>query len=239
MSVLSIDPQVIRWSVGGMPLSAQMALAALPSRPLLILMHGLGSHEDDLFALSPALPEGFVCASLRAPLPAPRELGQGFTWFPISLQASDPAPDKISENAAWQAAEAVLGWLDEIDSTLESPTRCALLGFSQGGVMATTLLRTRPNRFVAAVNCSGFTAPGIFPGDAELMKLRPPIFWGRDERDPVIGADAIARTAEWLPRHSNLETHLYPGIGHSISRHELDDICRFLLENVPGSGPIL
>jgi phospholipase/carboxylesterase len=238
MHALSIDPEVIRWSVDGAPAAADAAHAALADRPLLVLMHGLGSNEGDLMGLAPALPRGLVCASLRAPLAAPPAMSMGFTWFPLSLQANESAPDRITDNAAWQAAQAVLMWLDDIDSTRDSPVACALLGFSQGGVMATTLIRCRPTRFLAAVNCSGFTATGEFPGDSELETLRPAVFWGSDPQDPVIGAEAIARTAAWLPSHATLEARTYPGIAHSISREELDDIFMFLSKNVPGAVPI-
>lgn len=243
MHALALDHSATRWTIGGIPANEETALEALTERPLLVLMHGLGSHEGDLIALAPLLPQGFVCASLRAPLAAPPEIGSGYTWFPTSLQSADAAPDTLSENAAWQAAQGVLEWLDTIDvrvtgAATDQAVRAAVMGFSQGGVMATSLLRARPGRFDAAVNCSGFTAPGDFPGDVELRATSTPVFWGRDVRDPVIGADAIARTAGWLSLHSALESRQYPGIGHSISREELDDIFAFLTQNVPGALPI-
>ena len=46
-------------------------------RPLIVLLHGYGSHEGDLFALSPALPLTATIASLRAP----RSAGPGFAWW--------------------------------------------------------------------------------------------------------------------------------------------------------------
>ena len=223
----------------GVSADEDSALAALAERPLLILMHGLGSHEGDLIGLVPPLPQGFVCASLRAPFAVEAPMTGGYTWFPMSLQSADAAPDAVAENAAWQAAQAVLGWLDNVEARVPGErVTSAVMGFSQGGVMATSLMRARPQQFAAAVNCSGFVAPGVFPGDAELTELRPPVFWGRDVADPVIGAEAIARTAEWLPAHSQLVSREYPGVGHSVSRDELDDVFVFLSQNVPGALPI-
>ena len=109
----------------------------------------------------------------------------------------------------------------------------AVMGFSQGGCMVTSLLRLRPARFACGVNCSGFVAPGAFTGDAELAAARPPMFWGRDDADPIIGPARIAQLADWAPRHTELEAHRYPGIAHSISREELDDITAFLSRHVP------
>jgi phospholipase/carboxylesterase len=187
---------------------------ALAARPLLVLMHGRGSNEQDLASLVPLLPAQAVCVSLRAPLP----LGDGFTWFPPS------APGLPDQAAAAEATDAVLAFLDALPPT----GQVGLLGFSQGGVMVTQLLRFAPERFAAGVLLSGFSLAGELPGDAALASLRPPVFWGRDTADPVIASDAIERTAAWLPHHSTAVVRQYPGVGHSISREELDDVSEFL-----------
>ena len=188
-------------------------------RPLVVLMHGYGSHEGDLFALSPALPLGPVVASVRAPL---RESG-GYAWW--SLEGARPgAPDPVAVDAA---ATAVLDWLDTLQYTSVS-----ILGFSQGGAMALQLLRHAPKRFAAAVCISGFIPTATHPGDAELEALRPPVFWGRGITDEIIPEYAIERTAEWLPSHSDATIKVYPGLGHSISTEELGDFAAFLSARV-------
>jgi phospholipase/carboxylesterase len=209
-STLAISDSAAAWSVP----RAERA-EALASRPLLVLMHGRGSHEHDLFALAPLLPAEAVVVSLRAPLP----LGPAFSWFPVA------EPGMPSPVAAAAATDAVLEWLD----TVETAGPIWLLGFSQGGAMVTQLLRFAPERFSAYVNLSGFSISGELPADESLESLRPPVFWGRDPADPVITASAIERTDGWLPSHSTLTKREYPGIGHSISREELDDVNRFLL----------
>lgn len=234
MSDLRIDEAAVRWSVGGALTHAQDALDALAERPLLVLMHGYGSFEGDLIELAPHLPHDFVCASPRAPLVAPPPIVNGYSWFPIPLGPDGlPAPLPIGGafvgSAPHLAAEATLAWLDALSERVAGGLGdVALMGFSQGGAMVTSLLRLRPERFFCGVNCSGFVAPGAFPGDDRLAEVRPPVFWGRDEADPIVRSDRIELTTSWLPRHSELEAHLYPGIAHSISREELDDISAFL-----------
>jgi phospholipase/carboxylesterase len=185
-------------------------------RPLLVLMHGLGSHEGDLFGMAPGLPLEPVIASLRAPLPE----GAGWSWFPRTTPGS-PDPATLDE-----AAAAVLAWLDGIEFTTVS-----LLGFSQGGAMALQLMRMAPGRFTAAVNLSGFLAPGESPGDAELATLRPPVFWGRGTADPIIPDVAITRTEQWLATHTDATVRIYEDLGHSVSREELSDLVAFLREH--------
>lgn len=185
--------------------------------PVLLLMHGYGSHEHDLVGLAPHLPQQLRTVAVRAPLAA----GPGYAWVPIV----DPGlPDPA---ATQDAADAVLAWLDE---HVPASTPVALLGFSQGGLMVTHLLRTRPARFFAGVVLSGFTADVELPGDAALAELAPPVFFGRGDADPVITAEAFARTSAWLPRHTTTTEVVYPGLAHGISQQELADVDSFLTD---------
>jgi phospholipase/carboxylesterase len=184
-------------------------------RPLLVLMHGYGSHEGDLFGMSPALPLGPVIASLRAPIP---ENG-GWAWFSRAENAlGEPHPEFVDA-----AAGLVLDWLDTLEYTTVS-----LLGFSQGAVVALQLNRAAPGRFAATVALSGFVASGIHAGDAELERLRPPVFWGRGTADTMIPTSSVDRTAAWLPDHSTATIHIYEELGHSLSPQELKDFSVFL-----------
>lgn len=184
-------------------------------RPLLVLLHGYGSHEGDLFSLSPALPLGPVVASLRAPLLA----GPGNAWFPLTF---DTPIDEHSTNAD-AAAKAILDWLDTTEST-----SVGLLGFSQGGAVALQLLRLAPTRFDYAVMLSGFVVGGSHLGDDALAASMPPVFWGRGTLDAVIPQQAIQLTEEWLPAHATLTTRIYEDVAHGISNAELKDLTAFI-----------
>lgn len=186
-------------------------------RPLLVLLHGLGSHEGDLFSLAPGLPLGPVIASVRALLPH----GGGWSWWSYSGMPGAPDPDEVDA-----AAAAVIDWLDTLQYTSVS-----LLGFSQGAALSLQLLRHAPERFTATVALSGFIATGEHPGDADLARVKPPVFWGRGTHDTVIPDEAITRTAEWLPAHADATIRIYENLGHSISTPELADIITFLREH--------
>lgn len=206
----TIDDSVVVWST---------PLEELADRPLVLLMHGRGSHEQDLAGLIPLLPAEFGYASLRAPMPF--DAG-GHTWFAAGTPG---APPLASVDAA---ALAVLEWLDRM-----APTgRIAAAGFSQGGAMSTHLMRHAPERFTSYVNLAGFIVPGDAPADSRLSELRPPVFWGRGAADPVFPQAAIDLTEEWLASRSQLTTRVYPGLGHSISAEEVDDVSSFLRETL-------
>lgn len=234
MEPLRLDPNLIQYAVDGAPASEADAIAALATRPLLILMHGYGSFEGDLITLAPQLPREFVCASPRAPFVAPAPIVNGYSWSELPGQLREPGPEDLQENIAYRAAAAVLDWIASLETRVPGGVpHIALMGFSQGGLMVTTLLRVKPERFFAGVNCSGFIAQGEFPGDARLTELRPPLFWGFDLGDPIIPETEVHRADAFLPAHTTLERREYPGIEHSISQEELVDIAAFLERHLP------
>lgn len=204
---LSIDPTATRWST-----------TDRTGLPLLVMLHGYGSDENDLFGLAPHLPDGIAVASVAAPLspPWPRP---GRSWYPIEgLEGRDP-------DGVTRAARALLAWLD---AEAASAPSVALLGFSQGAAVSLQALRLEHERFDAVVALSGYAHPDEMPGDAVLVEARPHVFWGRGTHDDVIPAELIAHTAQWLPEHAELTGRVYPGLTHSVSEDELIDVRTFL-----------
>ena len=188
-------------------------------RPLLVLLHGYGSHEGDLFGMSPGLPLGPVVASVRAPI---AENGGWAWWSRFDSPPGDPVMERVDA-----AADAVISWLDSLEYTSVS-----LLGFSQGAAVALQLLRHAPERFTATVAIAGFVASGDHPGDAALAEVKPPVFWGRGTADTMIPEAAVTRTAEWLPEHADATIRIYEDLGHSMSAPMLMDFVTFLRDRV-------
>lgn len=203
---------------------------------VIVLLHGYGANEADLMGLVPLLPEEFTVVSLRAP----QVLAPGaYQWFPLV------AADDFDLAQVEAASEYVLAWLGEFRSDHRSVT---LLGFSMGMAMATTLLRRRPHEFTAVVGLSGFAIDPAGQGGAGRARLgqatggaaswayvrddeldgTTPFFWGRDQADPVITADKVAYTLDWVREHVDLTKVVYQGIGHSISVPEMGHVAEFL-----------
>ena len=109
-------------------------------------------------------------------------------------------------------------------------TKGTLLGFSMGMAMATTLLRQRPADFAAVVGLSGFVVdagddPSFHDGDLDGTV---PLFWGRDQQDPVITADKVDFTIGWVRKHVKLTKVLYTGMWHGINQQEIGHVSEFL-----------
>ncbi|OIH85309.1 hypothetical protein BLJ79_09060 [Arthrobacter sp. UCD-GKA] len=183
---------------------------------VVLFLHGFGSNEQDLSGLAPALGLDLPWASLRAPL----ELGNGgAAWFEITTPG---VPDAAPVEAA---TEAIWAWIDQ---NVGPSTKIIPVGFSQGGLMASQLLRTRPERVIAPVILGGFVLGATQPGDEDLRENLPAVFWGRGSEDRVIAPVAITRTTEFLPVHSALVEKVYPGLAHGINAAELDDVRDFI-----------
>ena len=187
-----------------------------------LFLHGFGSNEHDLGALGTALGLNLPWASLRAPI----ELGNGgAAWFSITTPGN-PAADAVEK-----ATDAVWAW---VEANVDPGTRIVPIGFSQGGLMASQLLRTRPERVLAPVVLGGFVLGAPQPGDETLRGSLPTLFWGRGSEDRVITPAAIIRSSEYLPQHTSLIERVYPGLAHGINTPLLDDV-RVFLDIVVGS----
>lgn len=203
----TLDPGHVLWSAP----EPQRA-----GRPLIVLMHGWSYDERHLFRFAPAFPGDMVVASVRAPY---AEAG-GYARFPSrGNPIGDPQP-----RVANDATEAVLAWLD----ALPPASSTGLLGFSQGGAMVLQLMRRDPGRFDYGVQLAGFVVGDAQPGDEVLARTRPPVFWGRGERDRVIPRHAIARTQSWMEAHTSQQTVTYRGLGHDVAGREVTDFVTFV-----------
>lgn len=199
--------------------------AARSAPAVALLLHGFGSNERDLAGLAPALRLQLPWASLRAPIPTSNG---GAAWFEITTPGN-PAQAPVAE-----ATDAIWDW---VDANVGADVAVVPIGFSQGGLMASQLLRTRPERVLAPVVLAGFVQGTAQPGDAALADTKPPAFWGRGADDRVIGTDAIARTGHFLNRHSTLVERVYPGVAHGIVPAEIEDARAFLVD-VVGHGAV-
>ncbi|TVP75222.1 MAG: alpha/beta fold hydrolase [Gemmatimonadales bacterium] len=202
--------------------------------PVLVLLHGRGSNEDDLLQLASLLnrdPTGeadpFTVVTPRAPWPgAPWGYGPGWAWYRY-LGEDRPEPESLEGSLA-----ALDDLMDGLEDTLgTAPGPIFLGGFSQGGTMSLAWSLSRPGRVAGAMNLSGFLAdaPQVQDhlGNAEGL----PVFWGHGRADPAIpfalGEKGRARLKE---HEAALETFDHDG-GHTITPGELEALRSWLRES--------
>lgn len=191
--------------------------------PLLVLLHGRGADEHDLFGLAPAVDPRFAIASVRGPLDAEG----AYTWFE-SRSPGRPIAESLRASIEWMN-----GWIDSLQGERAAPQQIFLMGFSAGMMMAAALMLDRPQRYAGGVLLSGALP---FESDLAIVKDRlagVPLFYAHGSFDRVIPADLVARTGTYLRDSSGarLTTRNYP-IAHEISPPEMDDISAWLTKTV-------
>lgn len=187
----------------------------LPSGPVTLLLHGYGSHEQDLPPIMEWLGLSTHWVSPQAPIALPNG---GFAWAPITVPGN-PDPDDTAT-----ATDELWRWLDA-----HLPTAPIIaIGFSQGGFMVSQLLRSRPNRIARAAMLAGFVAGTPQPADPDLVASKPTVFWSHGTADTVIVPAAVERTSAFLHSHTDVIDKAYPGLGHSIDERVLSDLREYL-----------
>jgi phospholipase/carboxylesterase len=198
--------------------------------PVIVLLHGRGSDERDLFALGRELHPRATVVSVRAPFPAaPWGYGPGWAWYRF-MGGTTPEPESFERGQV-----ALAGFLDGLPARLGRPIPAPSLilgGFSQGGTSALAFALRHPGRVGAVLVFSGFLAS--HPSVAVPQGLSTPIWWGHGTADGAIPyANGEAGWQALLAAGAALTTASYPGMGHTISAEELSDAATWVQRTVP------
>lgn len=195
-------------------------------RQLVVLLHGYGASGDDLIGLgaewAPRLPE----AAFVAPH-APERLAQsafgGFQWFALSTLSEAELAGGVG-----RARAPLDAFLDaELARTGLSDADLALVGFSQGTMMALHVGLRRRSAPAAIVGYSGVIAAA--DRLAAECRVRPPVLLVHGEDDEVIPSSALHLTRISLAAAEvPVEWHMRPGLGHGIDGDGLLLAERFL-----------
>src|SRR6266516_8117896 len=126
--------------------------------PLLLLLHGIGSNEQDLYGLAPFLDKRFLIISVRAP----NTLGPGsYAWFEADFTPQGPV---INPEQAEASRITLITFLKEaVTAYGADPEQIYLMGFSQGAIMSASVALTRPELVAGVVMMSGRILPEIQP----------------------------------------------------------------------------
>jgi phospholipase/carboxylesterase len=198
---------------------------------LVILLHGYGSNGPDLMGLAPyfakAAPRAQFVAP-NAPDPVPMAPG-GYQWFPITQL--DP---RLMEQGVTRAAPSLDRFIDrELERYGLEESRLALVGFSQGTMMALHVGVRRARACAAIVGFSGaLVAPGKLAAEAKAV---PPILLVHGDRDDVVPLSATFDAADALAEAGyGAQWHISPNIPHSIGPDGIDIASSFIHAGLEG-----
>jgi phospholipase/carboxylesterase len=193
---------------------------AAEPHPCVVLLHGRGSNEQDLFGLVPELPKRPLVVSARAPFPFPAAWGGGYFWY--DMGGEHHVPDQATfEDSMEQLQE----FLTDLPSRYPiDPQRLFLLGFSQGALMSGCLTLVRPSLIAATVMLSGYLPLRSSLATDEAGLASKPIFLAHGVQDsvlPVVMGRQARMHLETLK--ADVEYHEYP-MDHQVSTEELEDL---------------
>jgi phospholipase/carboxylesterase len=201
------------------------------ARQLVILLHGFGADGSDLIeigrAWQPWLPDAAFFAP-HAPEPCIAG-GGGRQWFSLTFRDTRERWRGVNH-----AAPALDGLIDaELASHRLRPQQVALVGFSQGAMMALHLGLRRAEAFAAIVGLSGglVTEEGAgLDSFAAGIRSRPPILLSHGDRDEVIPVGALFSSARTLAAADvPCEWHLSTGVAHGVDETALQHAGLFLV----------
>lgn len=195
--------------------------------PLVILMHGVGGNEQNLFSFADDLPDNFVVVSARGPLtfgPA------SFAWFQVDFSTGKP---QINEQQAENARKMIIDFIEDLRTEISfNSKQVYLMGFSQGGIMSYSAALTAPEKIKGIAVLSGRLLPEIKPLIADEKHLENlKIFISHGKQDAVLNYQYAVDASEFLKtKHLNPEFHAYEE-GHTVNKQMFDDANLWLKNN--------
>jgi phospholipase/carboxylesterase len=211
----------------GMALKYMVQMPAQQSAhpQIIVLMHGYGSDEQDMFGLRNVLPGNYIIIAVRAPYSLP---GGGYQWFEKEVvNGKYNGRRKDLDNSI----ALVVKFLGEAEGKYKvSPKDVYLMGFSQGAIMSYEVGLTHPSLVKGIGVLSGMLFPSVKPmikNDAALKQLR--IFVSHGTADDRLAFTDGKAGVEYLQGLGlRPEFHQYPGMGHTISKEVIADLVKWL-----------
>jgi phospholipase/carboxylesterase len=195
----------------------------LAKPPLLILLHGVGSNEKDLFSFASYLPDKFLVISARAPV----VLGpSSFAWYQVDFSTGKPVYNQKQEK---KSREVILTFIDELKEHHSFDEKeIYLVGFSQGAIMSYSIALTHPKKVKGIGILSGRLLEEIKPliNKDQLKTLN--VFISHGIQDPVLPIAYADEAASYLNSIGvDVQFKKY-NEGHGINPEILTDLVTWL-----------
>ena len=195
--------------------------------PLLLLLHGYGSNEEDLFSFATELPEDYYIISARAPY----DMQYGsYAWYAINFDADE---NKFSDlDQAKISRDVILNFIDELTANYPiDKNNVTLIGFSQGTILSYAVALSNPDKVQRVVAMSGYLNLEIVDENYlknDLKNLK--IFASHGTVDQVIPIDWARKAKPTLDNLGIATTYKEYPIGHGVSPQNFYDFKTWLEE---------
>lgn len=197
----------------------------LDKNPLLLLLHGYGSNEEDLFSFASELPEEYYIISARAPY----DMTYGsYAWYAINFDADENKFSDIGQ--AQQSRDLIANFIDELVATYAiDSTNVTLIGFSQGSILGYAVALSYPEKVQRLVAMSGYLNTEIAVDDFATNDLNHlKIFASHGTVDQVIPVDWARKSIPVLEELGISVVYKEYQVGHGVAPQNFFDFKNWL-----------
>ena len=198
----------------------------LEKNPLLVLIHGYGSNEEDLFSFAAELPDNYYIVSARAPYNM--QYGS-YAWYAINFDADQ---NKFSDNEQAKSSRDIIAkFIDELVANYPiDSTNVTWIGFSQGAILSYAVALSHPEKIQRVVAMSGYLNLEIIEENYlknSFSDLK--IFTSHGTVDQVIPVEWGRKAKPFLENLGINTTYKEYPIGHGVSPQNFYDFKNWLL----------
>lgn len=197
--------------------------------PVLFMLHGYGSNEDDLFSFAAELPAEFCIISLRAPYVLQP---MGYAWYAINFDAEH---GKWSDDEqAKDSREKIVKFMDEsCDAYYLDKENITLLGFSQGTILSYAVALSYPEKVKNVVALSGYINEKILVDGFEKKDFSSlQIYISHGQVDQVIPVEWAQRAPTFLKKLGISHSYEEFPAGHGVAPQNFYSFQRWLQQKV-------
>ncbi|HUO06295.1 MAG TPA: alpha/beta fold hydrolase [Candidatus Binataceae bacterium] len=197
--------------------------------PAIVALHGFGANALDLLGLAPYIAGGrFMVICPQGPMEVPLGPMTGYAWFPLRMGAP---PDREAIDSATREATAFLE--EALKKYPIDRRKLVLLGFSQGGMLASRIAVRNPSQFAALVGISTFFSPEIVKEVSDPAALQTlPVMIQHGSADDLIEVGMARASVETMRSLKMPVTYREYDCGHEITAEVLADLSEFLAAKV-------
>ncbi|HLP64595.1 alpha/beta hydrolase [Flavobacterium sp.] len=197
----------------------------LDKNPLLLLLHGYGSNEEDLFSFATELPDEYYVVSARAPHDL---MYNSYAWYAINFDADENKFSDIEQGK--ESRDLIVQFIDElIEKYPIDANKITLVGFSQGSILSYAVALSYPQKIQRVVAMSGYLNTEMAIDNFEkndFSNLR--IFASHGTVDQVIPVDWARKTEPILKQLGiDIVYKEYP-VGHGVAPQNFFDFRNWL-----------
>ncbi len=195
--------------------------------PLILMLHGYGSDENDLFSFASYLPEKYTIVSAKAPY---KLQPYGNAWYAINFDANQ---NKFSDvEQAISSRDKIKGFIVEVISAYNiNEQEVTLLGFSQGTILSFATALTYPHLIKNVVGLSGYIDKNMIEFQSKKDYSNLNIYTSHGTMDQVIPVSWAQKTPNVF---NDLEIpcdyHEFPS-AHGVSQENFISFLEWLKQH--------